>query len=79
MNFILKAFRETAFALGVLIIAIIIGQILFMFIQDFIVPSVDQSKEAAIGFGVLFGLIVMIIHIIRRILKRKKKPVSENG
>ncbi|MEO8001516.1 MAG: hypothetical protein ABI644_06530 [Arenimonas sp.] len=80
MNFILKAFRECAYALGVLIVAIIVGQILFMAFRDFVAPpGIDRSNDAAIGFGVLFGLIVLIIHIIRRLLRRKKKTTSDNG
>lgn len=75
MNILLKIFREIAYAVGVLIIALIVGNILFLALNDlFGDPGKTYYKSTKDGLMLLFGLVVLVIHIIRRIFRRKKSP-----
>ena len=98
MNILLKIFREIAYAVGVLVVAIIVGDILYHAAADIFhtaaqgkydnvqmgpdtvmslsqsLATMDRSDGAALGGGILFGALILVIHIIRRIFWRKKSP-----
>lgn len=65
--------KEIALALAVLVGGIILGQIFYMAIGDLFRPqSMDRSQDAAIGAGVVIGLVLLLVHIARRLRKRRK-------
>ncbi|MEP6667626.1 MAG: hypothetical protein ABJF10_00650 [Chthoniobacter sp.] len=98
MNILLKIFREIAYAVGVLVVAIIVGDILYHAVADIFhataqgkydnvqmgpdtvmslsqsLATMDRSDGAALGAGMLFGVLILVIHISRRIFWRKRIP-----
>lgn len=80
MKTVSRALRELATGVGVLVVAIIVGQILYRLIGDLFTPvGMDRSQDAVTGAGVLFGVVVLIAHVIRRVVRRGKKLRPELG
>jgi uncharacterized protein HemY len=76
---LIKALREIAFAIGVFIVAVVVGNIIWMAATDFVFKSADNSREATTGFAVLFAILVLIVHIVRRIMKSRKRVSPAAG
>lgn len=76
---LIRILREIAYAIGVFIVAVIVGDIIWMAATDFIIKSADSSREAVNGFGVVFAMVVLIVHIIRRIVKSRKQASPAAG
>lgn len=72
MKILLKALREIAYGIGVLLAAIIIGNLLYRLIGDFFPVSLDRSADAAQGAGMLFALLVLVIYVAVRLVRRKR-------
>lgn len=74
MKILLRALREIVYAIGVLLVALIAGNILYRIIGDvFSISNMDRSNDAAQGAGILFALVVLIVYIAVRLLRRRKK------
>ena len=75
---LIKALREIAYAIGVFFVAGVVGVILWL-ASAWVIPNIDRSREAEAGFGFLFGFVVLIIYIVRRILKARKRASPAVG
>ena len=75
---LIKALREIAYAIGVFFVAGVVGVIIWL-ASAWVIPNIDRSREAESGFGLLFGLVVMIAHIVRRIMKARKRASPAPG
>lgn len=72
MKTIWKVLVEILCGIGVLFVAIVVGQILYMAIGDLFAVSMDRSKDAAMGAGMAFAVVVILIYVPWRIFRRKK-------
>lgn len=94
MKTLTQIFREIAYTFGLLIVATIIGNILYRAVSAFFhdagkydnepmgpdtvmsfsqsLATMDRSDGAAMGAGVLFGALFLVIYVIKRIFWRKK-------
>ena len=75
---LVKALRETAYAIGVFLVAAVVGNIIWM-ASAWVIPNADHSPDATAGFGMLFGIVVLIVHIVRRIAKARKRASPAAG
>lgn len=74
MGFLWAAIREIAFAIGVLVVGIIAGQISHRIVADFFPPAhMDRSSDASLGAGLVVGVIGLVVHIVIRIRRRKRQ------
>ncbi|HVR90992.1 MAG TPA: hypothetical protein VHG29_07860 [Novosphingobium sp.] len=73
MNRALSIVKEIALALAVLVGGIVLGQIFYMAAGDLRRPAgMDRSQDAANGAGVVIGLALLLVHIVRRVRRRRK-------
>lgn len=74
MKFLLKALLEIIYAIGVLVVGIIAGNILYRLLGDWLSPAgMDRSGDAATGAGIVFALLLLIVYTLVRITRRRKK------
>jgi hypothetical protein len=74
MKFLLRILLEITYAIGLLVVGIIAGNILYRLIGDLFSPiGIDRSNDAATGAGILFALMLLIGYILVRIIRRRKK------
>jgi hypothetical protein len=80
MGYLWGAIREIAYAVGILVVGILVGQIAHRVVADFFpAPHMDRSSEASLGAGVVVGVIAVAAHITLRIVRRRKRQRLEKA
>lgn len=95
--------REIAYAFGLLIVAIIIGNILYRAVSGVFyeagkgkydnmpmgpdtvmslsqsLATMDRSDGAAMGAGIFFGALFLVLYVFKKIFWRKKNPSRDKS
>jgi hypothetical protein len=74
MGMIGTALREIAFAIGVVVVAIVAGNVLYRLAADLVsAPGLDRSADAAQGAGMLFAFVVLLVHLAIRVVRYRRR------